>query len=128
MIINTPISLGELLDRISILKIKDKNISDSEKRKLVKNELDLLKETLNKNIKNEEEILNYIEDLLKVNSKLWKIEDDLRECERNKKFDEKFIELARSVYFTNDERANIKREINISSNSKFIEVKSYKNY
>ena len=97
MIINTPISLGELLDRISILKIKDKNISDSEKRKLVKNELDLLKETLNKNIKNEEEILNYIEDLLKVNSKLWKIEDDLRECERNKNFDEKFIELAISA-------------------------------
>ena len=128
MIINTPISLGELLDRISILKIKDKNISDSEKRKLVKNELDLLKETLNKNIKNEEEILNYIEDLLKVNSKLWKIEDDLRECERNKNFDEKFIELARSVYFTNDERAKIKLEINIHTGSKIKEIKQYTNY
>ena len=128
MIINTPISLGELLDRISILKIKDKNISDSEKRKLVKNELDLLQETLNKNIKNEDEILNYIEDLLKVNSKLWKIEDDLRECERNKNFDEKFIELARSVYFTNDERAKIKLEINKKFGSLIVEVKSYEKY
>ena len=127
MLIDTPISLGELVDKISILIIKQKNINDKLKISHVNKELDYLKITLEKNIK-KEEIHNYLDQLVKINSELWKIEDDIRECERKKIFDHTFIELARSVYFTNDKRANVKSEINIKFGSELVEVKSYKKY
>ena len=127
MLINTPISLGELIDKISILIVKKKNIIEENKLELINKELSFLQETLSKYV-TKESIDNYLEDLIKINSKLWKIEDDLRECERNKQFDDKFIELARSVYFTNDKRAMIKLDINQSFGSELIEVKSYREY
>ena len=127
MLIDTPISLGELVDKISILIIKQKNINDKLKISHVNKELDYLKITLEKNIK-KEEIHNYLDQLVKINSELWKIEDDIRECERKKIFDHTFIELARSVYFTNDKRANVKSEINIKFGSELVEVKSYEKY
>ena len=127
MIINTPVSLGELVDKISILHIKNINIKDEEKLKLIREELELLNHTLNKHIKNND-IQNYLDSLIKINSKLWVIEDDIRDCERNKKFDQTFIDLARSVYFTNDKRSEVKLEINKKFGSKIIEVKSYEEY
>ena len=127
MIISTPVSLGELVDKISILHIKNINIKDKEKLKFIRDELELLNQTLNKHIKNNE-IQNYLNSLIEINSKLWVIEDDIRDCERNKKFDQTFIDLARSVYFTNDKRSNVKLEINKKFGSKIIEVKSYEEY
>ena len=128
MIINVPISLGELIDRISILQIKKKNIRDIEKQKFINEELTLLEETLKNVLNDNKYIRKYLNKLIIVNSKIWEIEDNLRECERQKKLDQKFIELARSVYFTNDERAKIKTEINEKFGSKIVEVKSYKKY
>ena len=127
MIINTPVSLGELVDKISILHIKNLNIKDDEKLKLIREELELLNQTLNKHIK-KNDIKNYLDSLIEINSKLWVIEDDIRDCERNKKFDQTFIDLARSVYFTNDKRSEVKLEINKKFGSKIIEVKSYEEY
>ena len=127
MIINTPVSLGELVDKISILHIKNLNIKDIEKLKLVKEELMLLNKTLDNNI-NRNDIQQHLDSLITINSKLWIIEDDIRDCERNKIFDQKFIDLARSVYFTNDKRSAVKLEINKKFGSKIIEVKSYEQY
>ena len=127
MLINTPISLGELVDKISILIIKEKNIIDETKLDHVKKELDFLQKTL-MNYVQQEEIKNYLENLININSKLWNIEDDIRECERKKLFDQTFIDLARSVYFTNDERAKVKNDINKTFGSELVEVKSYEEY
>ncbi len=127
MIINTPVSLGELVDKISILHIKSIKIKNNEKLTLVKEELSLLEQTLNNHIKSDD-IKPFLESLIDINSKLWVIEDDIRDCERNKKFDQKFIDLARSVYFTNDKRSEIKLEINKKFGSKIVEVKSYEKY
>ena len=127
MIINTPISLGELLDKISILKIKQKNIKDEKKLVLINEELSLLESTLRNSI-DDNKILLYLSKLLLINEKLWKIEDDIRDCERKKKFDENFIKLARSVYINNDKRSEIKLEINNYFGSTLIEVKSYEKY
>ena len=127
MLINTPISLGELVDKISILIIKQKNINDETKLDHVKKELDFLQKTL-MNYVQQEEINNYLENLININSKLWNIEDDIRECERKKLFDQSFIDLARSVYFTNDERAKVKNDINKTFSSELVEVKSYEEY
>ena len=127
MIINISVSLGELVDKISILHIKNINIKDDEKLKLIREELELLNQTLNKHIKNND-IQNYLDSLIEINSKLWVIEDDIRDCERKKKFDQTFIDLARSVYFTNDKRSEVKLEINKKFGSKIIEVKSYEEY
>ena len=127
MIISTPVSLGELIDKISILHIKNINIKDEEKLKLIREELELLNQTLNKHIKNND-IQNYLDSLIEINSKLWVIEEDIRDCERKKKFDQIFIDLARSVYFTNDKRSEVKLEINKKFGSKIIEVKSYEEY
>ena len=127
MIINTPVSLGELVDKISILHIKNINIKDDEKLKLIREELELLNQTLSKHIK-KNDIQKYLDSLIEINSKLWAIEDDIRDCERNKKFDQTFIDLARSVYFTNDKRSEVKLEINKKFGSKIIEVKSYEEY
>ena len=127
MLINTPISLGELVDKISILIIKQKNITDETKLDHVKKELDFLQKTL-MNYVQQKEINTYLENLININSKLWNIEDDIRECERKKLFDQTFIDLARSVYFTNDERAKVKNDINKTFGSELVEVKSYKEY
>ena len=127
MIINTPVSLGELVDKISILHIKNINIKDDEKLKMIREELKLLNTTLNNHI-NRDDIKVYLESLIEINSKLWVIEDDIRDCERNKNFDQKFVDLARSVYFTNDKRSEVKLDINKRFGSKIIEVKSYEKY
>ena len=127
MIINTPVSLGELVDKISILHIKNTNIKDNEKLLLVKEELSLLQQTLNDHV-NSDQIKPFLDSLIDINSKLWVIEDDIRDCERDKIFDQKFIDLARSVYFTNDKRSEIKLEINKKFDSKIVEVKSYEKY
>ena len=127
MLINTPVSLGELLDKISILIIKEKNIVDDQKQYHIKNELDFLNETLENSI-SRSQVKEYIEKLIKINSKLWLIEDDIRDCERKKQFDQKFIDLARAIYITNDRRSEVKLEINKKFGSKLVEVKSYEKY
>ncbi len=127
MLINTPISLGELVDKISILMIKKKNISNSIKLQHVNKELEFLQKTLKKYI-SEDEINDFLLKLVNINSKLWDIEDDIRECERKKLFNQTFIDLARSVYFTNDERAKVKNDINKTFGSELVEVKSYEEY
>ena len=128
MIINAPISLGELIDKISILQIKKKNIEDIEKQKLINAELAMLNKVLEKVLGNNSDIDEYLHQLININTKLWKIEDNIRECERQNKFDKEFIELARGVYFTNDERSKVKLEINKKFGSKIVEVKSYTKY
>ena len=127
MIISIPVSLGELVDKISILHIKNINIKDNEKLKLIREELELLNSTLNNYI-NKNDIQKYLDSLIEINSKLWIVEDDIRNCERNKIFDQKFVDLARSVYFTNDKRSEVKLDINKKFGSKIIEVKSYEKY
>ena len=127
MIINTPVSLGELVDKISILHIKNKNIKDDEKLKLIREELKLLTITLDRHLK-KNDIQEFLDALIKINSELWTIEDEIRDCERSKKFDEKFISLARSVYITNDKRSEIKLDINKKFGSEIVEVKSYEEY
>jgi len=127
MIIKTPVSLGELVDKISILHIKKINIKDDKKNKLVLQEINMLNKTLDDHIKRDD-IKKYLDSLIEINSKLWVIEDDIRDCERNKIFDQKFIDLARSVYFTNDKRSKVKLDINKKFGSQIIEVKSYERY
>ena len=127
MLINTPISLGELVDKISILMVKKKNIKNNDKLEQVNKELNYLQETLDNYI-SKDEIDVFLNRLIDINSKLWIIEDDIRDCERKKQFDQKFIDLARSVYFTNDKRAKIKLDINNKFGSELVEVKSYEEY
>jgi len=127
MIIKTPVSLGELVDKISILYIKNSNIKDEAKLKLIRDEMDMLIKILDEHIL-KDKIQIYLDSLIEINSKLWVIEDDIRDCERKKKFDQKFIELARSVYFTNDKRSEVKLNINNKFGSKIVEVKSYEKY
>ena len=127
MLINTPVSLGELLDKISILIIKEKNIVDDQKQYHIKNELDFLNKTLEDSI-SQSQVKEYIEKLIEINSELWLIEDDIRDCERKKQFDQKFIDLARAIYITNDRRSEIKLEINKKFRSELVEVKSYEKY
>mgnify|MGYP001493433993 FL=1 len=127
MIISTPVSLGELVDKISILHIKNKYIKDDEKLKLIREELKLLTITLDDYLK-KNDIQEFLDALIKINSELWIIEDEIRDCERSKKFDEKFISLARSVYITNDKRSEIKLDINKKFGSEIVEVKSYEEY
>ena len=119
------ISAGELIDKITILEIKKEKISNKEKLLEVNKELISLNETLKKSINDESKILSFKNDLKNINLKLWDIEDGKRSAEKNNKFDEKFIELARSVYKFNDERAKIKLAINNALGSNIKEVKSY---
>jgi hypothetical protein len=119
------ISAGELIDKITILEIKREKISNKEKLVEVNKELISLNETLKKSINDESKILSFKNDLKNINLKLWDIEDGKRSAEKNNKFDEKFIELARSVYKFNDERAKIKLAINNALGSNIKEVKSY---
>ena len=127
IIVNAPISVGELMDKISILKIKKKNITDEKKLSFINEELQLLASTLNESVQNNK-INEFLDKLIEVNLKLWKIEDDIRLCERNKKFNQHFIDLAREVYITNDKRADIKLAINNHFGSTLVEVKSYIKY
>ena len=122
------VSVGELLDKISILKIKKDKIKDLEKLKFVNDEYSVLMEQLDKNVKSDEKLENLFESLKKINSKLWIIEDDKRMCEKNLAFGEKFISLSRNIHFLNDERAKIKLEINNHTGSKIKEIKEYTNY
>tara|TARA_R100000908_G_C3753608_1_gene147963 strand:- start:2411 stop:2779 length:369 start_codon:yes stop_codon:yes gene_type:complete len=117
------VSIGEVLDKISILEIKNNKIKDHEKLKNIKKEFDILTKYYPK-YKDEPEYNN----LLKINSLLWEIEDRLRLKEKSKVFDEEFIKLARDVYFTNDKRSEIKKDINVRLGSNLIEEKSYKKY
>ena len=121
----TEISAGELFDKITILEIKKIKISNKQKLNEINKELQSLNETVKKYIPDPSKISKYIDDLKKINLKLWDIEDGKREAEKNKNFDEKFIELARNVYKFNDERAKIKLSINNSLGSNIKEVKSY---
>ena len=125
MKINVPISVGELIDKITILEIKSIKIKDPEKIKSVKNELTLLKKTLKNNNIKINLIKSSYENLIKINSKLWNIENKKRKAEKDKIFDDKFIKLARNVYLFNDERAKEKLRINQITNSEIIEIKSY---
>ena len=119
------ISAGELIDKITILEIKKEKISNKEKLVEVNKELVSLNETLKKSINDENKILSFKNDLKNINLKLWDIEDGKRSAEKNNKFDEKFIQLARNVYKFNDERAKIKLAINNALGSNIKEVKSY---
>ena len=128
MKISVPISVGELFDKISILEIKTKKIKDKTKLKIIKFELLELKRIIkNKKLNKSFNKIQY-QKLLKINNRLWSIEDNKRKYEVTKKFDKKFIELARKVYLLNDKRAEIKNKININSGSRIREVKSYKKY
>jgi len=122
------VSVGELLDKISILEIKSEKIKDPEKLKYIKDEYKILKDQLNTNIKNYHEIESLYNSLKEINSKLWVIEDDKRLCEKNSEFGEKFIKLSRNVHFLNDERAKLKLEINNKTGSKIKEIKEYTKY
>ena len=122
------ISSGELLDKISILEIKLKKIKDKENLKEINKEYAILKQSQNLNIKLTNELKDLFDKLKKVNLNLWNIEDKLRICEKNKDFGEKFIELARGVYFNNDNRSKIKSEINKLLGSNIKEIKQYSNY
>ena len=122
------VSVGELLDKISILEIKQEKIKDTEKLKFIDEEHAILKDQLNNNIKSDQKLNELFETLKKINAKLWIIEDDKRQCEKDKDFTEKFIKLSRDVHFFNDERAKIKLEINNLTGSKIREIKEYTNY
>ena len=122
------VSVGELLDKISILEIKQKKIKDAENLKFIIDEYNILKSELDKNIKTDENLKNLFNSLKEINSKLWVIEDDKRICEKNKDFGEKFIKLSRDIHFLNDNRAKIKLEINNHTGSKIKEIKEYINY
>jgi|TARA_B100001094_G_scaffold250781_3_gene248432 hypothetical protein len=124
--INIPVSLGEVIDKLSILSIKKIEIKNKKKLIDINKEYNLLLIIYNKFLN--KELAKLYNDIYKINYKLWKIEDDIRDKERNKEFDDIFIELARSVYITNDERMNIKNIINHNSNSDIKEHKSYKPY
>ena len=126
--IQTEISSGELLDKISILEIKLKKIKDKENLKEINKEYAILKQSQNVNIKLTNELKDLFDELKKVNLNLWDIEDKVRICEKNKDFGEKFIELARGVYINNDSRSKIKSEINKLLGSNIKEIKQYSNY
>ena len=122
------VSVGELLDKISILEIKKEKIKDPEKLKFIDNEYNVLKAQLNQNIKSDNKLNILFKSLKEINSKLWVIEDDKRLCEKNSDFTEKFIKLSRDVHFLNDDRAKIKLEINNLTGSKIKEIKEYTSY
>ena len=122
------ISVGELLDKISILEIKKNRIKDSNKLKFINEEYEVLKKELEKNIKIDQELTKFFTALKNVNSKLWIIEDDKRKCEKDSDFGENFIRLSRDVHFLNDTRAKIKLDINNHTGSKIKEIKEYTNY
>ena len=122
------VSVGELLDKISILEIKKEKIKDPEKLKFISNEHLILKDQLKKNVKSDDRLNTLYQSLKEINTKLWIIEDDKRQCEKDKDFGEKFIKLSRDVHFLNDDRAKIKLEINNHTGSVIKEIKEYTSY
>ena len=122
------VSVGELLDKISILEIKKEKIKDPEKLKFINDEHIILKGQLDQNVKSDNKLNNLFQSLKEINAKLWVIEDDKRMCEKNSDFTEKFIKLSRDVHFLNDDRAKIKLEINNHTGSKIKEIKEYTSY
>ena len=122
------VSIGELLDKISILEIKEEKIKDPKKLKFISNEHSILKKQLNDNVKSDDKIKDLFHSLKNINAKLWVIEDDKRQCEKDRNFGEKFIKLSRDVHFLNDERAKIKLEINNYTGSEIKEIKEYTSY
>ena len=122
------VSIGELLDKISILDIKKDKIKDETKLEHILNEYDILKKEYDNKVKNDDKLLKLYSSLKEINSKLWVIEDEKRLCEKNADFGDKFIKLSRDVHFLNDERAKIKLEINIHTGSKIKEIKEYTKY
>ncbi len=128
MTIKAEVSFGEFLDKVTILEIKSERIKDANKLVNVNNELKLLRDHWQQHPKSKIDISDEVKQLKAINEKLWEIEDNIREKERSKTFDQGFIELARSVYFSNDERARIKHVINEKLGSELIEEKSYEDY
>ncbi len=128
MNINVEISIGEFFDKVTILEIKSERISDEAKLVNINKELDALNALLDTLPISREDVAEEVAELKLINESLWIIEDDIREKERAKAFDEEFIELARSVYFTNDKRSDVKRAINVKLGSDFVEEKSYEDY
>tara|TARA_B110000003_G_scaffold47684_1_gene46106 strand:+ start:504 stop:893 length:390 start_codon:yes stop_codon:yes gene_type:complete len=122
------VSIGELLDKISILEIKQEKIKDQDKLKFISDEHAVLKNQLDKNVKSNDKLEKLFQSLKEINAKLWIIEDNKRLCEKEKDFTEKFIKLSRDVHFLNDDRANIKLEINNLTGSKIKEIKEYTSY
>ena len=119
------VSIGELLDKISILEIKLEKIKDPQKLKFITNEHSILKNQLDNNVESNEKLSELFQSLKEINTRLWKIEDDKRQCEKDKDFGEKFIKLSRDVHFLNDDRAKIKLEINNLTGSTIKEIKEY---
>jgi hypothetical protein len=128
MNVNVEISIGEFFDKITILEIKKERIGNAEKLVNINKELDGLNELLKKLPFTREDVADEVTELKKINEALWVIEDDIREKESKKMFDDKFIELARAVYITNDKRSDVKRDINMKLGSDFVEEKSYEDY
>ena len=128
MEVNIPVSLGELLDKISILEIKNKKILDDTKLVNIKKELSGLRQVLESLNINLSDINDLYEELYNINLTLWDIEDSIRILEKNESFDQEFIDFARKVYITNDKRFEVKNKINKTFNSKYIEEKSYEHY
>ena len=122
------VSIGELLDKISILEIKLDKIKDSENLKFISNEHSILKKQLDNNVKSDDKLNNLYQSLKEINAKLWVIEDDKRQCEKDKDFGKQFIKLSRDVHFLNDERAKIKLDINNHTGSSIKEIKEYTSY
>ena len=122
------VSVGELLDKLSILEIKREKVKDPNSLKFINDEHDILKKQLEKNIKSDQKLNDLFKLLKDINAKLWVIEDDKRLCEKHKDFSEKFIALSRDVHFLNDDRAKIKLEINNHTGSSIKEIKEYTNY
>jgi len=122
------VSVGELLDKISILEIKQEKIKDSEKLKYINEEHSILKDQLNSNVKSDQKLNELFESLKQINAELWVIEDNKRQCEKDKDFADIFIKLSRDIHFLNDDRAKIKLEINNYTGSKIKEIKEYTSY
>ena len=122
------VSIGELLDKISILEIKLEKIKDRQKLKFITNEHSILKNQLDNNVESNDKLSELFQSLKEINTRLWKIEDDKRQCEKDKDFGEKFIKLSRDVHFLNDDRAKIKLEINNYTGSTIKEIKEYTSY
>ena len=122
------VSVGELLDKISILEIKKEKIKDPEKLKFIIDEHTILQDQLDQNMKSDEKLNKLFKSLKEINAKLWVIEDDKRMCEKNSDFTENFIKLSRDIHFLNDDRAKIKLEMNNHTGSKIKEIKEYTSY
>ena len=126
--IQVPVSPGELLDKITILEIKSERMADEDKLTNVRRELSLLNSTWNERVHADDTILRIHAEMKRINEALWEIEDDIRDKEKAREFDDRFIELARSVYVTNDKRAAAKKELNVYLGSEIVEEKSYQDY